>query len=144
MPITIDTPSLVLTAPRCYNSNDGQITIKAKGGTGPYQYCWINPMINAPTISNLGDGMYHINIKDQFNCIYIDSIRLRQPDSIRVDIILGSTLDITCSGKNDGRITTAWTGGNSGKGIFNWIPNINQILWQQIYHLEIIYFKLQM
>ncbi|MBK8483518.1 MAG: gliding motility-associated C-terminal domain-containing protein [Saprospiraceae bacterium] len=126
VPITIDTPSLVLTAPRCYNSNDGQITIKAKGGTGPYQYCWINPMINAPTISNLGDGMYHINIKDQFNCIYIDSIRLRQPDSIRVDIILGSTLDITCSGKNDGRITTAWTGGNSGKGIFNWIPNINQ------------------
>lgn len=126
IPISIDTPGLSIIPPRCYLSNDGQINIKAKGGTGPYQYCWVNPMLNTPSLGNLGDGMYYVNIKDSFNCVYLDSIRLRQPDSVRVDVILGATLDITCSGRNDGRITTAWTGGNRGKGIFSWNPPIMQ------------------
>ncbi|MBK8955954.1 MAG: gliding motility-associated C-terminal domain-containing protein [Saprospiraceae bacterium] len=122
VPITIDSNFLSITAPRCYNSNDGQISIRAKGGTGPYQYNWINPAISAPTISNLGDGMYYVNIVDSKNCVHLDSVRLRQPDSIRVDIIAGSTLDVSCPGSQDGRISTAWTGGNGGKGSFRWSP----------------------
>jgi gliding motility-associated-like protein len=124
IPIQIDSSQLSITPPRCYESNDGMIRIMAKGGTAPYQYQWVNPMVNSPVISNLGDGTYHVNIIDSKNCIHRDSVRLRQPDSIRVDIILGSTLDVSCSGRNDGRITTAWTGGNRGKGIFQWTPGI--------------------
>ncbi len=123
IPISIDSSLLTITPPRCYESNDGMILIAAKGGTAPYQYRWANPMVDSPVISNLGDGTYRVDIVDSKNCVHRDSIRLRQPDSIRVDIILGSTLDVSCSGKNDGRITTAWAGGNRGKGTFQWTPN---------------------
>lgn len=123
VPITID--SALISAPRCYESNDGKITLLAKGGTGPYRYQWLFPNVNSPTIMNLGDSTYYVNIIDALNCSHLDSVRLRQPDSIRVDIILGSTLDVTCPGKSDGRITTAWTGGNKGRGTFQWNPNIN-------------------
>ncbi len=122
-PISIDTS--FIRPPRCYESNDGQITLLAKGGTGPFQYQWLFPNVNSPTITNLGDSTYYVNIIDSLNCSHLDSVRLRQPDSIRVDIILGSTLDVTCPGKSDGRITTAWTGGNKSKGTFQWTPNIN-------------------
>lgn len=79
-------------------------------------------MVSSPTLSNLGDGMYFVNIVDARNCAHLDSVRLRQPDSIRVDIIAGSTLDVSCPGSMDGRISTAWTGGNGGKGTFRWSP----------------------
>ncbi|MBK9108337.1 MAG: gliding motility-associated C-terminal domain-containing protein [Saprospiraceae bacterium] len=122
IPIAIDSNFLSITAPRCYNSNDGQITVRAKGGTGPFQYNWVSPMTSSPTITNLGDGMYYVNIVDARNCSHLDSVRLRQPDSIRVDIIPGSTLDVSCPGSMDGRISTAWTGGNGGPGRFTWSP----------------------
>ncbi len=126
IPIQIDSSKLQIKAPRCYNSNDGQISIQAKGGKGPYQYRWVNPAINSPTINNLGDGIFYVNIIDSLNCSHLDSVRLRQPDSIRLDVILGSTLDVSCPGLQDGRITTAWTGGNAGKGSFSWTPNISK------------------
>lgn len=124
VPISIDSNRLQVIAPRCYNANDGQITLEAKGGTGPYQYCWVNPAINSPTIQNLGDGMYYLTIKDALNCNHLDSVRLRQPDSIRVNVILGSTLDVSCPNSSDGRISTAWTGGNGGRGMFSWTPPV--------------------
>lgn len=122
VPIGIDSAQLSVISPRCYGMLDGEITVKAKGGTKPYQYCWVNPNVNASTISNLAEGTYYLTIKDSLNCAHIDSIRLRQPDSIRVNIIAGSTLDVSCPGSQDGRITTAWNGGNGGPGNFNWTP----------------------
>ncbi len=124
-PVAISLDTQIIVPPSCYLSKDGSISLVAKGGTGPFQYHWLNPVLNSPTINNLGDGLYFVNIIDSKNCLHMDSIRLRQPDSVRVDIILGSTLDVTCPGKSDGRITTAWTGGNRGKGSFQWTPNIN-------------------
>lgn len=125
VPIAIDSNFLSVTAPRCYQSNDGQISIQAKGGTKPYQYNWVNPAVNSNTINGLGDGTYYVRITDSLNCVHFDSVRLREPDSIRVDIILGSTLDVSCPGLSDGRIVTAWTGGNRSKATFNWNPNVS-------------------
>ncbi|MEO6190537.1 MAG: gliding motility-associated C-terminal domain-containing protein, partial [Saprospiraceae bacterium] len=74
------------------------------------------------SISNLKDGYYKVKITDCRGCVHFDSIRLRQPDTIRVQIIPGSTYDVSCPGKKDGRITLGWNGGAGGKGRFNWSP----------------------
>ncbi len=122
-PILIDPSFLQITNPRCYGSTDGQISLAATGGIGPYQYLWAD-MRMGPTIGNLADGTYYVNIIDANNCVHLDSIRVRQPDSIRVDIIPGSTLDVSCAGRTDGRIVTVWSGGNGGLGSFQWTPNV--------------------
>ncbi|MBV6474108.1 MAG: hypothetical protein JPMHGGIA_02411 [Saprospiraceae bacterium] len=122
VPLSLDNNFVSVVPPTCYGFSDGAISVRAIGGKGPYQYCWTSPAVNSPNIQGLADGMYYVTVKDSFNCTHLDSIRLRQPDSIRIDIIPGATLDVSCPGRNDGRITTAWTGGNGGAGIFSWTP----------------------
>ncbi|NOT36920.1 MAG: hypothetical protein HOP11_06050 [Saprospiraceae bacterium] len=121
--ITLDTPKLVLIKPSCFGRLDGSITVAAKGACTPVTYEWINPVSLGPTITNLGDGYYKVKITDCRGCVHFDSIRLRQPDTIRVQVIGGSSFDVSCPGQKDGKVTIAWNGGSGGKGTFNWTPN---------------------
>ncbi len=124
--ITFDSTKLIVQKPTCYGRTDGSITVDAKGGCSPYKFDWVNPIQTGPTINQLGDGYYKVKITDCRGCVHFDSVRLRQPDTIRVQIIPGSSFDITCPGKKDGIITLAWNGGSGGKGKFNWTPNVSQ------------------
>lgn len=123
-PTPISLSQTLITHPSCYQSKDGAIVIVAQGGKPNYSYTWDNAA-SGPTNTGLGDGLYRVLISDANNCVYRDSFRVRQPDSVRVDVITGSTIDVSCYGKNDGRIVTAWGGGNRGPGSFSWIPNIS-------------------
>ncbi|MEP7198148.1 MAG: cohesin domain-containing protein, partial [Saprospiraceae bacterium] len=122
--ISLDSNQLSLTKPSCYGRKDGSISIAAKGGCTPYIYNWTNPVITGPTLNNVGDGFYRVKITDCRGCVHFDSVRLRQPDTIRVQVILGSTFDVSCPGKQDGKITLVWNGGSGGTGRFNWNPNV--------------------
>ncbi|MGB4817622.1 MAG: gliding motility-associated C-terminal domain-containing protein [Saprospiraceae bacterium] len=126
VPISIDSTKLVLSPPSCYGLSDGRITVAAKGGMGPYTFRWLNSGTTGPVLAGIRDGYYYVNITDNKGCIHLDSIRLREPDSIKVQVIQGSTLDVSCAGLNDGRITTVWSGGAKGKGTFVWSPNVGQ------------------
>ena len=125
IPISIDTPLLRINPPTCYGFTNGSITLLAKGGTSPYQYNWTNSM-TGPTLSNVGDGWYYCNIIDSKKCLHFDSVRVRQPDSVKVNIISASSSDISCFGMKDGKIVSSWNGGNGGPGRFSWIPNVGQ------------------
>lgn len=125
VPISIDSTKLTIIPPKCYKFTDGSVSVAAKGGTGPYTYMWENNP-PSPILSGIGDGYYKVTIRDAKGCIFLDSVRVRQPDSIKIQVILGSTLDVSCFGKQDGRIATTWTGGNKGKGQFVWNPNVGQ------------------
>ncbi|MBK6700984.1 MAG: gliding motility-associated C-terminal domain-containing protein [Saprospiraceae bacterium] len=125
VPISIDSSRLTIIPPKCYKFTDGSVSVAAKGGTGPYTYMWENNP-PSPILSGIGDGYYKVTIRDAKGCIFLDSVRVRQPDSIKIQVILGSTLDVSCFGKQDGRIATTWTGGNKGKGQFVWNPNVGQ------------------
>ena len=114
----------LITNPSCYLAQDGRIALSSSGGQLNHTYRWENGTSNS-TLTGLADGQYHVTITDANNCTHIDSFRLRQPDSVRVDIIFGSTLDVSCYGKNDGKIVTAWGGGNRGPAQFIWIPNVS-------------------
>ncbi|HMW39527.1 MAG: gliding motility-associated C-terminal domain-containing protein [Saprospiraceae bacterium] len=124
--ITLDSNRLNIIRPSCYGKKDGSITVAGKGGCMPYNYEWVNPVVTGPTLSSVGDGFYKVKITDCRGCVHFDSVRLRQPDTIRVQIIQGSTYDVSCPGQKDGRITLAWNGGSGGKGIFTWSPNVGK------------------
>ncbi|MBK9271618.1 MAG: gliding motility-associated C-terminal domain-containing protein [Saprospiraceae bacterium] len=125
-PIRIDSSKIALIPPSCFGRTDGSITIDAIGGTSPYRFQWLNGGPSSSVISGIGDGYYTVQITDSLGCIHTDSIRLRQPDTIRIQIIQGSSLDVSCPGANDGRITLVWNGGNRSKAQFNWSPNVGQ------------------
>jgi len=126
IPIRLDSSRLILTPPSCFGRTDGSISVAALGGSSPYQYQWLNGGPAGSLISGIGDGYYYVEITDSLGCVHTDSIRLRQPDTIRIQIIQGSSLDVSCPGANDGRITLVWNGGNRSKGQFNWSPNVGQ------------------
>lgn len=114
----------VIKNPSCYLSSDGSINLTSQGGKLNHTYKWENGT-SSNVLSGLVDGEYRVTITDANNCTHIDSFRLRQPDSVRVSIIAGSTTDISCFGKDDGKIVTAWGGGNRGPARFTWIPNVS-------------------
>ncbi len=122
--ISLDSPLLKLVRPSCFGRSDGSISIAAKGGCMPYLFEWQNPTTLGPVLSNIPDGFYKVKITDCRGCVHFDSVRLRQPDTIRVQIIPGSTYDVSCPGQKDGRITLVWNGGSGGKAQFNWSPNV--------------------
>ncbi|MCC6814932.1 MAG: gliding motility-associated C-terminal domain-containing protein [Saprospiraceae bacterium] len=124
--ISLDTANLILNKPSCFGRNDGSIVVAAKGGCSPFTYDWVNPARTSQRIDSLVDGYYKVKITDCRGCVHFDSIRLRQPDTIRVQIIPGSSFDVSCPGKMDGVITLAWNGGSGGKGNFSWFPNSGQ------------------
>lgn len=72
--VTIPEPTEVIldtietTMPLCDTTSDGQIVVNASGGTGPYAYDWLNPVVSNDTISNLGIGTYTVVATDQNGC----------------------------------------------------------------------------
>lgn len=107
-PLSIDT--LALSEPSCFGELDGEIEVIAFGGTAPYNYSWdgTNP---GPALQNIGSGIYRLEIVDGNNCRDTFELQLDQPDSLIVELDDFFTDDITCSGRNDGRIGLLISGG---------------------------------
>ncbi|HMS28440.1 MAG TPA: gliding motility-associated C-terminal domain-containing protein [Saprospiraceae bacterium] len=121
--IKLDATKVSIVPPSCYGYSDGTATIGATGGVGSLTYVWADSR-RGPTVNGLREGSYYFTVIDQNGCMHVDSVRLRQPDSIRVDVIAGASKDISCYGAKDGKIVTIWNGGNGGNGSFQWIPNV--------------------
>ena len=123
--IKLDATKVSIVPPSCYGYSDGTATIGATGGVGTLTYVWADSR-RGPTVNGLKEGSYYFTVIDQNGCMHVDSVRLRQPDSIRVDVIAGASKDISCFGAKDGKIVTIWNGGNGGNGSFQWIPNVGK------------------
>jgi gliding motility-associated-like protein len=114
---------------RCFNGNDGAITLKGKGGVPPYTYQWTGiggP--NTPTYSNLKGGQdYPFSIKDANNCEFTGKIKLAEPEKLIVDV---TVVDISCAGAADGQIIVKTSGGTPGQDPANpytyaWTGNVS-------------------
>ena len=72
--INVPQPTPVLTSnlnvePSC-GQNDGSITISSSGGTPGYSYFWnTTPSQNGATATNLGAGVYNVNVTDANGCL---------------------------------------------------------------------------
>ena len=66
-PTTLIAAAAVTSILDCYNDTDGQATVSATGGTGPYIYSW-NTGGTAALETGLGAGVYSVTVTDQNGC----------------------------------------------------------------------------
>ncbi|MCP4438711.1 MAG: T9SS type B sorting domain-containing protein [Aureispira sp.] len=85
---------------KCFNSDDGQIAIKAYGGTPPYLYYLKDSIPNTDSVfTNLSPGKYQVGVIDAYNCGYETYATITRPDSIvlevpdDMEIFRGETVD---------------------------------------------------
>jgi gliding motility-associated-like protein len=108
----------------CFAACDGEATVLYGGGTAPVSIVWSVPgSPSTPTVSGLCAGNYGITVSDGNGCMRIDSFAvITEPNELVMQSL--TSKDISCSGFNDGFISTLVSGGNP-LYTFNWSPNVS-------------------
>ncbi len=96
--------------PSCPQTEDGQITVSAIGGTSPYTFSW-NDGVNSQNRTGLVEGNYIVTIRDDQGCEYARSFRLRSPNGLEIVNIKEN--DPQCFGDENGSITLEVYGGTN-------------------------------
>lgn len=119
------TPQTNITPPSCYGDQDASIQLDIRGGTQPYRVLWKDMNVNGFSRSNLKAGVYSFFIRDNNNCVVLDSVEVTQPDSFILSVNKFITKTVRCNGDNDGIIALVTKGGNPGSKTFTWSPNVS-------------------
>ena len=101
----------------CFNGQDGNITILARGGSGQYTYNWSNDLPSSSSQSNLVAGTYFLTLSDANNCFLVDSARINHPPDFTIN---AQSSPATCPGQADGAIDLLVTGGSGNGFTFLW------------------------
>lgn len=101
----------------CNLACDGSISLAPSGGVSPYTFLWDDNSTNA-TRNGLCAGSYNVTVTDNTGCSTTASLDIDEPDPLLANT---GAVDETCSPGNDGRATTAATGGTAPYTYF-WSP----------------------
>lgn len=113
-----------LTEPDCADATNGTIQAKVGGGTSGYRYAWRSGQ-RTPSIGNLGSGKYVLSVRDAKGCEATDSVLLRAPDVLQIQV--DSIRPVSCSVAADGWIRAGVTGGTPPY-IYRWDNGQNTAL----------------
>jgi len=100
--------------------NDGIVSGRAAGGTGPFQFEWSNGESstgNTSMITGLTVGTYSVTVTDSNGCIATGSAMVSGIDCNLV--ITSEVTDVNCFGESSGEILLTATG-ISSSATFNW------------------------
>lgn len=103
----------------CFGGNDGMIQVSASGGQSPYAYSWSNGATTS-TINNLIAGTYTVTVTDANNNTNELTTSITEPTAITITTLEKN--DISCYGKNDGKISISSAGG-TGVKTYKWNSN---------------------
>jgi gliding motility-associated-like protein len=92
----------------CFGANDGSAEVLITGATPPVSYTW-STGDDTPAISDLGPGVYTIEVQDATTCLYIDSVQIDEPPLLELNLV--EILDASCFAFRDGRIRVLASGG---------------------------------
>lgn len=107
-------PPIVLTptsiSALCNGSRDGQVSINARGGTGPLQYQFNGQGFQTTNTAfgNLQAGTYTVSVRDGLGCIAQANVEVKQPPALAVSVTVVSP---KCSGGSDGGLVAVASGG---------------------------------
>lgn len=108
--------------PGCSDREDGSILAFAGGGTTPYTYSWLSPLVQeGQLLTNIGAGEYLLRITDGNDCTRDSLIQLISPPILDIEIL--ETIPSFCGG-NDGEILVSASGG-TGTYTFTWNNGVN-------------------
>ena len=88
----------------CHNQCDGKILLIPTGGQPPYIF---NGVDTTGELNNLCSGTYYFTVSDAFNCIYIDSAFIIEPEPLEANL---SFSHATCN-QNNGEVIINAVGG---------------------------------
>ncbi len=111
-------PLGLITNATCYNSCDGNATVNASGGTGPYTYSWNPSGGTTATVSNLCAGNYTCEITDANGCYTTQVAAISEPAPLSANT---NSTNVQCNGSCTGTATVNATGG-TGTFTYNWSP----------------------
>lgn len=115
-PSTISLTISVTQAISCNASCDGEMTISATGGTGPYTYNWSNGGLGTSAIG-LCAGTYSVTVTDINGCSEDTNMVITEPLIISANVAI---TDATC-GLCDGEVSLSGVaGGDGGPYSFAW------------------------
>lgn len=114
-PTAVDTSSIVIKNVRCFNGNDGQITVNPTGGVGPYRYVWSHSAsLTTNVAGNLTANTYSVTVFDVNNCgKVVTGIQVTQP-STGLTVPTPTFVPVTCNGGSNGTATANPVGGAGG------------------------------
>jgi large repetitive protein len=112
---------------RCFNEDNGTITLSAIGGSGSYLYSLLNTTLNesrgpqtSGTFPMLKPGYYTATVKNNNGCFdtfSISNIEITEPQDISFDI---ETKRITCFEADNGELTAKTVAGGNGGFAYQW------------------------
>ncbi|OEK01273.1 hypothetical protein BFP97_06995 [Roseivirga sp. 4D4] len=93
----------------CNGESDGEISVVATGGTGPYQYSIDGTNFSSvSSFDQLAAGSYTITIRDNNMCTGTVTAAVNEPAVIS---LTETITNVSCNGGTDGSVTIAATGG---------------------------------
>ncbi len=99
-----------LTDVDCNGNSTGEVTIRANGGTAPYQFAIDGvTFVTDSTFTGLAAGSYTITIQDDSSCLTTVPVTITEPTPL-VEMLVGKT-DVDCFGNANGSLTVSATGG---------------------------------
>jgi gliding motility-associated-like protein len=95
----------------CFGKNDGSIRIQLSGGTKPYIFKWganVTPTSDTSAL-NLFAGKYVVEIEDYYKCKLVETINVKEPDLLKVDVKM--IKPVRCYGESSGQGIALCRGG---------------------------------
>jgi hypothetical protein len=120
-----DTTSTI--QPTCFGESNGTVSIAGFGGSGTYNFEWLNTPApsNSYSVSGLLAGFYHIKITDANLCTDTSTVQLFEPDPLNIP--LGDTI-VNCY-----NYIAALDAGTEGT-VYQWIFPNDSVSTQQLIH----------
>jgi hypothetical protein len=96
---------------RCFEGNNGSISLTVSAGTAPYNYIWSTATIgNTPSATGLIAGNYSVTITDANLCTTSITAFIDQPAELTAQL---TGVDVKCFGDADGFIQIESTSGGT-------------------------------
>ncbi|MDF2437488.1 MAG: hypothetical protein K0Q95_1864 [Bacteroidota bacterium] len=107
----INVTTSVMVSPTCGNF-DGQATVTANGGNGPYTYLWDSNAADqtTQTASGLPAGTYSVVVTDVNGCTSEGIVDLSNSNAPNITAV---TSNVSCYGGSNGAVNITVTGGTS-------------------------------
>ncbi len=90
----------------CFDAKNGEIDLEITSGTAPFVFDWSNGVQAENTVTGLDTGIYTIYVKDKNECSIFETVTLRQPERLDVEIVKTSP-----NSTNNGKIEIKPKGG---------------------------------
>ena len=118
------TINLSATTINCVGDSSVQLSAQVAGDNSPYTVVWyqimdttVNYLDTATVVNNQYAGVYFVNVIDNNNCVFSDTIRVVAPDTIKL------TFKVTpenCKNTQTGAVELTVTGGSSDIYFYDW------------------------